>query len=434
MHPRRTFLKGLATTLALPSLESLAAGAPAAAAAAPNRLAFVYFPNGVNQQQWFPSGQGREFQLSPSLQPLEAFRDRLSVIRHLEHDKAWANGDGAGDHARANATFLTGCQARKTAGSDIHLGVSVDQIAARQIGHQTRLPSLELSTDPARSSGGCDSGYSCAYQYNLSWIDENTPAPAERDPRLVFEKLFGSGNPGEDARRRAYRKSILDFVLDDARRLRGRLGSADRGKVEEYMTAVRDIEQRIERAERFRVEVPEEHRPNGVPATYQEHIRMQFELMALAFQTDSTRVSTFLLAHDGSGRSFPEIGVHSGHHQLSHHRGNEGQLADIAKIDHYYAEQFAWFLQRLRDTPEGEGNLLDHSMIVYGGGISDGNRHNHDNLPVILAGGGNGTLNPGRLIEAPDGLPMTNLYLSLLDRLGVDAERVGDSNGKFEKV
>lgn len=433
MPARRTFLKGLAGTLALPSLESLAATAPAAAAA-PNRLAFVYFPNGVNQQQWFPTGKGRDFQLSPSLEPLEAFRDKLSVIRHLEHDKARANGDGAGDHARANATFLTGCQARKTSGSDIRLGVSVDQLAAREIGHQTRLPSLELSTDPARSSGGCDSGYSCAYQYNLSWLDENTPAPAERDPRLVFEKLFGSGNPNEDARRRAYRKSILDFVLDDARRLRSRLGSGDRGKVDEYMTAVRDIEQRIERAEQFRVEVPEDHRPTAVPETYQEHIRMQFELMALAFQTDSTRVSTFLLAHDGSGRAFPEIGVNSGHHQLSHHRGNEEHLTDIARIDRYYAEQFAWFLQRLRDTPEGEGNLLDHSMIVYGGGISDGNRHNHDNLPVVLAGGGGGTLNPGRLIEAREGMPMTNLYLSLLDRMGVDAQRIGDSNGNFEKV
>lgn len=433
MHPRRQFLKGLAATLALPSLESFAAIAKAPPAA-PLRLAFIYIPNGVNLDSWKINGSGKDWQLSPTLEPLAGLRDKFSVLRNLDHEKAFANGDGAGDHARANATFLTGCQARKTAGANIELGISVDQLAARQIGHRTLLSSLELSTDPPRRSGNCDSGYSCAYQFNLSWLDENTPAPAERDPRLVFEKLFGSGDKQQDAKRRHYQQSILDFVNEDAKRLKKRLGSTDRGKIDEYLTAVRDIEQRIERAEKFQTEAPEELRPSGIPKSYQEHIRIQFELMAMAFETDSTRLSTFMLAHDGSNRPFPELGIHSGHHELSHHRNNVDHLAQLARIDKFYIEQFAVFLQRLKNTREGEGNLLDHSMIVYGGGIADGNRHNHDNLPVLLAGGGNGSLHPGRIIDAKQGTPMTNLYLSLLDRLGVEAERIGDSTGRLDAI
>jgi hypothetical protein len=433
MHSRRTFLKSIAATLALPQLESLAAVSKTAPAH-PLRLGFVYIPNGVNVAKWQPTGSGANYQLSETLKPLAGLRDQFSILNHLNHEKAFANGDGAGDHARANATFLTGCQARKTAGADISLGVSADQLAARQIGHHTRLSSLELSTDPPRRSGRCDSGYSCAYQYNLSWLDENTPAPAERDPRLVFEKLFGSGNIKEDARRRHYQHSILDFVNEDAKRLQKRLGSTDRGKIEEYMTAVRSIEQRIEKAEKFSVAVPETERPNGIPNSYKEHIRIQFELMAMAFETDSTRLSTFMLAHDGSNRSFPELDIHSGHHELSHHRLNKEHLEKIAQIDLFYMEQFAVFLNRLKNTSEGEGSVLDHSMIVYGSGISDGNSHNHKDLPVLLAGGGNGSLNPGRIIEAKEGTPMTNLYLSLLDRMGVKSERIGDSTGRLETI
>lgn len=433
MKNRRTFLKGLATTLALPSLQSVSAATAAkvTAAAAPLRMAFVYIPNGVNVEHWFPKGDEN---ISETLNPLGSLRDHYSVLRHLDHDKANNNGDGPGDHARANATFLTGCQARKTAGANISNGVSVDQIAAQQIGHKTRLPSLELSTDPPRRSGSCDSGYSCAYQYNLAWRNESTPAPAERDPRLVFEKLFGSGDAGQDKKRRAQQKSILDFVMEDARRFNTRLDSEDRGKMEEYLSAVRDIETRIENAEKFRVEVPEDQRPNGVPETYQQHIRMMYDMMALAFQTDSTRIASFLLAHDGSGRSFPEIGAPNGHHQISHHQSNMENLEQIARIDKFYIEQFAWFLQKLRDTPDGEGNLLDNSMIVYGGGIRDGDRHDHGDLPLLIAGHGGGTLRQGRQIKATEGTPMTNLYLSMLDRMGVDAERIGDSNGKFEKI
>jgi len=436
MKSRRTFIKGLATTLALPSLQSIASAAPAAAAkgaaaAIPTRMAFVYIPNGVNLDLWQPKDNSN---LSETLKPLAGLREHYSVMRYLDQDKAHANGDGAGDHARANATFLTGCQARKTAGADIRVGVSVDQIAAQQIGHLTRLPSLELSTDPPRRSGQCDSGYSCAYQFNLSWRSESTPAPAERDPRLVFEKLFGSGDEKQDSRRRVYQKSILDFVMEDANRLNKRLDGTDRGKMDEYLTAVRDVEKRIEQAEKFRTEVPEDLKPNGVPESYREHIRTMYELMALAFQTDTTRIASFLLAHDGSNRSFPEIGVTGAHHELSHHRRHEETLANIGKIDHFYVEQFAWFLEKLRNTPEGEGNLLDHSMIVYGGGIGDGNRHNHNDLPIVLAGHGSGSLSQGRLIQAKEGTPMTNLYLSLLDRMNVKAERIGDSNGKFEAI
>ena len=428
MKNRRTFLKGLATTIALPSLQS--ASAAVAKAAPPTRLAFVYIPNGVNVEHWFPTGNENT---SSTLKALGGLRDHYSVLRNLDHEKARPNGDGGGDHARANATFLTGCQARKTAGADIRLGESVDQILAKQIGHQTRVPSLELSTDPPRRSGHCDSGYSCAYQYNLSWRGESTPAPAERDPRMVFEKLFGSGNEKLDKMRRARQKSILDFVIDDAKRFNSRLDAADKGKMDEYLTAVRDIERRIENAEKFRVEVPEAERPNGVPDSYQEHIRMMYEMMALGFQTDTTRIATFLLAHDGSGRSFPEIGVPNGHHQISHHQSKAQNLDQIAKIDEFYIQQFAWFLEKLKNTSDGNGSLLDNSMVLFGGGIRDGDRHDHTDLPLLLAGHG-GNVKQGRVIKADEGTPMTNLYLSLIDRMGGSAERVGDSNGKFEKI
>ncbi|MFD2255962.1 DUF1552 domain-containing protein [Luteolibacter algae] len=428
MNNRRAFLKGLATTLALPSMQSL--GASTAKAAPPTRVAFVYIPNGVNGAEWYPDGTQN---ISKSLRSLGGLRDHYSVLRHLDHDKAKANGDGAGDHARANATFLTGCQARKTAGSDIRLGESVDQIIARQIGYQTRVPSLELSTDLSRNTGICDSGYSCAYVYNLSWRNHNTPMPAENNPRMVFEKLFGSGNIKQDMTRRAAQKSILDFVSSDAKRLQNRLDAADKAKLDQYMTALREVESRIENAEKFQIKTPDAERPTGIPPTYKEHIRMMYEMMLLGFQTDTTRVASFLLAHDGSGRAFPDLGISSGHHDLSHHKGDAGNLEKIAKIDSFYIEQFAWFLERLKQTPDGEGNLLDNSMILYGGGIADGNRHSHDDLPLLLAGHG-GNLRQGRVIHAEAGTPMTNLYLSLVDRMGARADRVGDSNGKFEKI
>ena len=431
MPTRRTFLRGLASTVALPALPSLARGTAASTPSHPTRLAFVYFPNGVNVDAWRPDGRDHKWKLSPTLEPLAPVRRNISVLRHLDHDKAKANGDGGGDHARACASFLTGCQAYKTAGEEIRLGPSVDQLAASQLGRRTRVPSLELSTDPPRRSGHCDSGYSCAYQYNLSWINATTPAPAIRDPRLVFEKMFGSGNRKEDARRRAYRKSILDFVHADAKRMHGRLGAGDRDKLDEYLHAVREVEQNIEQSEKFETEIPEDLRPQGIPSDYAGHIKAMFDLMVLAFQSDTTRIATFMLAHDGSNRSFPEIGVPAGHHQISHHRNDPKKLAQIAKIDLFYAQQFAAFLQRLEKIREDDLNLLDRSMIVYGGGIADPNRHSHDDLPILLAGGGNGSLDPGRIIEARPGTPMTNLYLSLLDRFGAKVDRIGDSTGRL---
>jgi hypothetical protein len=426
--------------IALPALESFGQRAFAAenALASPTRMAFLYIPNGVNMHTWTVKGEGAGYELSPTLQPLAALKRDFTVYSNLAQDKAEANGDGAGDHARATATFLTGCQAKKTAGADIRLGQSVDQIAATQIGDRTRLASLELSTDGERSSGRCDSGYSCAYQFNLSWRTETMPMAPEMDPRLVFERLFGivAGVSSEEAAKRArYQKSILDFALSDAKTLQKRLSGSDNRKMDEYLASVRDIEQRIQKAEKMKTELPPGvTAPTAMPGSTQEHIRMMFDLLLLSFQTDSTRIATFMLAHDGSNRSFPDLGVPDAHHNLSHHQNNAEKLEKIAKIDHFYVQQLAYFLQRLKDTKEGNQSLLDSSMVVYGGGISDGNTHDHDRLPVILAGRGNGTLHPGRHVKLSEKVPMTNLYLAMLDRMGVKAERVGDSTGVLGEV
>ncbi len=441
---RRTFLKGLGTVMALPMLEAMtparlfAAGGTGAAKAFPKRMAFIYIPNGANMADWTPTAVGTDFELPKILEPLEPFRKDFQVISGLAHDKARPNGDGPGDHARASASFLTGCQARKTAGADIKIGVSVDQIAAEKIGKQTRLSSLELSCDKGRQAGECDSGYSCAYQFNLSWKTESTPMPPEVDPRLVFERLFSSGIKEDAAesraKRQAYKKSILDLVLEDANSLKSQLGYTDRRKLYEYLTAVRELEMRIEQAEKFAANLPDFAKPTGIPSEYAGHIRLMYDLLALAFQTDSTRVSTFILAHDGSNRPYPFIGVSEGHHDLSHHGGNEEKKEKIARINRFHMEQFAYIVEKLKSVKEGEGTLLDNCMIVYGGAIGDGNRHNHDNLPILLAGRGGGTLTPGRHLKIPKETPMTNLYLSMLGRMGVAAERMGDSTGKLEEI
>jgi hypothetical protein len=443
--PRRTFLRGLGASLSLPYLDAMIpAGARAAekavASAAPTRMAYIYLPNGAIMPQWTPSGEGEKWELSPTLSSLKNVKDQLQVITGLMHDKAEANGDGGGDHARATATFLTGVQARKTSGADIRLGVSVDQEAARVIGKQTRLDSLQLGCDPGRKAGNCDSGYSCAYQFNFSWKSPTLPLAPEVDPRLVFEKLFGSTDSGEDAKSRGQRmrheSSLLDYVFEDAKSLQKTLGHTDRLKVDEYLSAVRELERKIENAEKFRASLPAgENRPDGIPREYREHVRVMYELMALAFQTDTTRIATFLVAHDGSNRSFSEIGVPEGHHHLSHHRKDAEKMAKLEKIDRFYVEQFAKFLEVLKTTKEADGrNLLDSSMIVYGGGISDADRHDHDNLPVILAGGGNGQLRRNRHLKTKEPVPMTNLYLSLLDRAGVKLDRLGDSTGRFDLI
>jgi hypothetical protein len=440
--PRRTFLRGLGTTLALPLLESIAPVSKLAAASAdgglPKRMAFLYVPNGVNMADWTPKGTGTKFELPYILEPLAPFRNDLQILSGLAHQKADPNGDGGGDHARASASFLTGCQARKTAAVDIRAGVSVDQIAAERLGKVTRIPSLELSCDKGQQAGSCDSGYSCAYQFNLAWKTPTTPLPPEVDPRLVFERLFAGGSAAESAesraRRRLNQKSILDFVIEDARRLQGKLGSTDKRKLDEYMTSVREIEQRIERAEKFTTQAPDYTAPAAVPKEYEQHLHVMFDLLALAFQTDTTRVSTFLVAHDGSNRSYPFVGVPDGHHDLSHHGGNKEKKQKIAKINNFHIRQFAYFLQKLKSIKEGDGTLLDNCMIVYGSAISDGNDHLHHDLPVILAGKGGGTLATGRHLEFPKFTPMTNLYLSMLERIGEPIQQMGDSTGKLSQL
>lgn len=435
---RRECLRATGLCIGLPWLESLAAracwGAPEPAA--PRRLAYLYIPNGVNVAQWQVAGSGESFELSPTLEPLAAMRQHITVITGLNHENATPGPDGGGDHSRATAVYLTGVRPRKTGGSDIFNGVSIDQVIARQLGGETRLPSMELSTDGARASGRCDSGYSCAYQFNLSWASPTKPVPAEQNPRAAFERLFGAadvGPAGTQARQQS-RQSVLDFALEDARSLAADLSHSDRDKLDQYLSSLRDVEQRIERAERAPLPLAGFEKPTGIPPSYRDHIRMMFDLMVLAFQTDTTRMVTFTLANDGSNRAFPEIGVPEAHHQLSHHRGNPATLEKIALIDRFYVEQLAWFLERLKSVSEGQGSLLDNSMILYGGCISEGNQHLHSNLPLVLAGRGGGSLQPGRVLAAPDRTPMCNLHVALAERLGIQLARFGDSTGALAGI
>ncbi len=450
---RRQFLRGVGACVALPTLVSaLRPGARAAAAplagdglgvtasGSPLRMAFVYIPNGVNQEHWWPAGEGADFTLGQTMQPLAPLQKSIQVLGGLDHKNATAGNDGAGDHARANATFLTGARARKTDSADIQVGISVDQVAAQRLGHVTRFSSLELSCDKVRKSGRCDSGYSCAYQYNLSWASATTPMAPETNPRLVFERLFGSGAPGERQRsfrhRQETQKSLLDFVTDDARTMQRQLGRDDQQKLDEYLTGVREIEQRIQRTERFGdLPTPTMEVPAGIPSDFGEHMDLMYDLLAMAFETDSTRISTLLLAGDGSNSSFPQIGIPEGHHFCSHHRNDPELMEKIGKIDLYYMQRFARFLKILDGKKDIDGHsLLHNSMIVYGSGNADGNRHTHHNLPVVLAGGGGGTLTPGRFTRLGSE-PMSNLFLSLTDRMGVTGvERIGDSNGRVKAV
>jgi len=449
---RRQFLRGLGTCIALPIFESAlspmlrGAGTSAAnpmgvtATGAPLRTAFVYFPNGAHQANWWPTGQGASFRLGKTMEPLAGLESAFQVVGGLDHKNASAGNDGGGDHARANATFLTGMRARKTDSADIRAGISIDQVAAQHIGHLTRFSSLELSCDSVRKSGSCDTGYSCAYQYNISWRSPTTPMTPECNPRLVFERLFGSGAPAERQRnfemRQATQKSLLDFVLDDTRSVTRKLGAKDRDKLDEYLTSVRTIERRIQRAETFgELPVPGIVAPTGIPPSFGDHMDIMYDLLAMAFQTDSTRVASFLLAGDGANRAFPEIGIPEGHHHLSHHRNLPELMDKVARIDHFYMQHFARFLEKLRQTKDIDGNsILHNSMIVYGCGNADGNRHTHDNLPVVLAGNGGGTLTTGRYAQF-SGKPMSNLFLTMADRIGVRGlDRFGDSSGRLAGV
>jgi hypothetical protein len=449
---RRHFLRGLGACIALPAFESLVPArlfaadsiSPAArlattATGAPLRTAFIYFPNGAIPGAWWPEGGEAEFALSRTLAPLEPYRNDLQILSGLDHLNATAGADGGGDHARANGTFLTGVRMKKSA-TDIHAGISIDQVIARQIGHLTRFPSLELTGDNRRQTAGCDSGYSCAYQYNISWSSPTTPMTPEANPRLVFERLFGAGAPGERTenlkRRRQEQRSILDFILEDAHAMQQRLNARDRDKLDEYLTSVRQLENRLNNAAKLGDgRDPMVPTPGGIPLDYGEQLQLMFDLLVLAFQTDSTRVATFLLAHDGSNRSFAEIGVPEGHHDLSHHFNNEEKIKKVSEIDQWYVRQFAQFLKKLDATKDVDGrSLLHNSMILYGGGNADGNRHTHTNLPIILAGAGGGTLTPGRYVKFGS-KPATNLFLSLADRMGVAGqERFGDSSGRVGNV
>ena len=448
---RRHFLRGLGACLALPAMESLKpiaslsaqTGASSqlatTATGAPLRTAFVYFPNGAIQSAWWPKGEGDKFQFNRTLQPLEQTRNMVSVLGGLDDACANAGPDGGGDHARANGTFLTGVRIKKSA-TDIRAGVSIDQVFAKNIGPLTRFASLELTCDDSRKTAACDSNYSCAYQYNISWSSPTTPMTPEFNPRLVFERLFGTGAPGkrslESQRRRQEQKSILDYVMQDAHSMQHRLGTDDRDKLDQYLTGVREIETRIQRAEKFKPQPdPMIETPSGVPIDHEAYVSLMYDLLVLAFQTDSTRVATFCLAHDGDNRSFSHIGIPEGHHDLSHHQENAERIEKVARIDLWYAQQFARFLKKMQDTRDIDGkSLLHNSMILYGGGNADGNRHTHTNLPIVLAGAGGGTISGGRFVNHGS-QPTTNLFLSMADRLGIEGlERFGDSTGRLKNI
>jgi hypothetical protein len=445
---RRRFLRGLGVCLALPAFESISplsllaapakkALAGAAAKTAPVRMAFVYVPNGIIPSGWWPEGDGgSDFQLSSTLQPLEKVKNKIQVISGLEDISANPGADGGGDHARAGGTFLTGVRIKKTSGSDIHAGISIDQLVAGQIGNQTRFSSLELSCDAIRKAGDCDSGYSCAYPYNISWKSPNQPVTPETNPRLAFERLFGAGSPGERAanlkRRQLEQQSILDFVMDDADAIQKQLSGRDQEKLDQYLTGVRELEQRIQKAERMPVSNPSMEAPSGIPPEFADHIQLMFDTILLAFQTDSTRIASMLIAAEASNRTFSEIGISEGHHNLSHHRNVPETIAKVKQIDVWYARQLGKFLEKMDATKDVDGNsLLHNSMIVYGSGNADGNRHTHTNLPILLAGAGGGTLRTGRYVKT-EPTPLTNLFLSMADRMGTTGiERHGDSTGRL---
>lgn len=436
---RRTMLRGMGTAIALPMLETMM---PLRAVAAEStseplrRMAFFFVPNGVHMPHWTPEAEGSDFELPSTLESLADFKNDLLVLSGLTQDKARSNGDGPGDHARSAAVFLTGSQPHKTNGADIKVGVSVDQIAAQQIGQQTKFASLELGCDRGAQSGNCDSGYSCAYSSNISWRTPNTPMAKEVDPRLVFERLFAGKGKTDVAesrdQRKRLQKSVLDFVLDDASRLRKKLPTGDQRKMDEYLTSVREIEMRISRVELgLEDDQPNITAPVGIPKDYGSHIRLMLDLMVLTFQADLTRVSTFMFANAGSNRSYKFIEVPEGHHDLSHHGNDEEKQTKISRINRFHMEQFSYFLGRMQSVAEGEGSMLDHSTLLYGSGIGDGNRHNHDDLPILVAGSAGGRLSTGRHIRYRKNTPLNNLYLSLLDRMDVSIESLGDSNDRL---
>ena len=440
--PRRTFLRGVGTTLALPLLDAMVPALSALADTPANparRLGFVYMPNGVAKNSsgidyWTPRGEGKGYELSQILMPLAPFRDRMVVVSGLDHNQAETGNDGAsGDHTRGTSSWLTGVHPKRTEGADVRNGTSADQIAASILGKETALPSLELGIDLNFLAGQCENSYSCAYLNTLAWTSPTTPLPTENNPRIVFERLFGDG--GTAARRAAQARqnqSLLDSVLEDFARLQRRLGPSDRTTLTEYVDSVREVERRIQTVEhRADTGLPTIDRPKGVPERFDEHVKLMYELQWLAYRADITRVTTFMLGRELNFRTYPEIGITEGHHGLSHHADRPEQIAKYAKLGAYQAQLFAWFLQRLQDTPEGDGTLLDHSLFLYGAGLSNPNTHAHVDLPLLVVGGG-GRVDGGRHVVTKGQVPMTNLLLTLLDGVGVHADTLGDSTGRIE--
>ncbi|WP_238325926.1 DUF1552 domain-containing protein [Bryobacter aggregatus] len=434
---RRTLLRGVGTAIALPALDAMA---PAFASSQlpgpkPVRMAFVYVPNGIDMKHWTPDNEGAfPASLPRILKPMEPFRNDFTLLSNLTHNGGRALLDGPGDHGRCCGGYLSGIQPRKTF-VDIKAGISMDQIVANQIGGQTRFASLEIGLEDARQAGDCDSGYSCAYTNNLSWRSETQALPPILDPRALFERLFGTGaelSPEARARQAKYRKSILDFVMGDTQKLESNLGPTDRRKLDEYMSSIRSIEKQLERAEKDTARInPGMDKPYGIPADFAEHFKLMTDMITVAFQADMSRVVTFLVSREGSSRAYREIGIPDGHHPLTHHMNKPDLIEKVTQINTYHMTQFAGWVEKLKATKEGDSNLLDNSMIVYGAGLSDGNRHTHEDLPTIIAGRAGGYIKPGRRITSRRETPMSNLYLTMMDRMGVKVEHFGDATGRL---
>lgn len=433
---RRTLLRGLGVSIALPMLDSMLP-AFSTPKKSPLRMLFSYVPNGIIMKDWTPIDHGSTFELPRILQPMTPYRDKTLVVTGLMQNNGYANGDGPGDHARAAATYLTGVHAKKTQGADISVGVSMDQVAAQKIGNATRFPSLELTCEDGKMAGNCDSGYSCAYSNSISWRSATTPNPPELSPRAAFERLFGASDEDPETRKktRRYDRSILDGVMEDTRNLERNLGPSDRRKIDEYMSSVREIELRIQKAENDNKEIiPQMDKPEAAPADLSDHARLMYDLMRVAFQTDMTRIATFMVTREGSSRTYREIDLPEAHHPLTHHRGDPDMIEKVYRINRYHMELFAEFIGKMAKTPDGDGSLLDHSMIVYGAGLEDGNRHEHANLPLMILGGANGTISTGRHLALQARTPINNLYVSMLDRMGVPGETLGDSTGPVKEL
>ncbi len=436
--PRRTFLRGMGTAVALPFLDAMTPALASSKVASPVRMAFVYVPNGIDMRHWNPAYEGPLGELPRILKPLESFKNDITLLSNLTHNNGRALLDGAGDHGRCCASYLTGMHPRKSA-VEIKNGISMDQIVAREAGKATRFPSLEIGMEDARQAGDCDSGYSCAYTNNLAWASETQPLPPVLDPRALFERLFGKGaelSPEARVREGKFRRSILDFVMGDAAKLQSTLGPTDRRKLDEYLTSIRAIEQQIAKAEQDNAQIdPKMEKPYGVPADFAEHFKLMTDMATVAFQADLTRVMTFLVTREGSSRAYREIGIPDGHHPLTHHKNDPAMMEKVAQINTYHVRQFAGWIEKLRSVKEGDGNLLDQSMIVYGAGLSDGNRHLHEDLPTLVAGRGAGAILPGRRIVYRRETPMSNLFLTMMDTMGVrNIEHFGDSTGRVEPL